>query len=118
MFMTPSSPLRMPTRLSLLTLTLSGVLGLSACGSDPKPPIVMVSRPLMCPVDPALRERLPRPPLPKGPPTSIAAVTAFSVAQEADLSVAQGRLDEAVGAIDNCNQKNGALAETLEKIKS
>jgi hypothetical protein len=92
-----------------LTLMLLGELVLSGCASHPAEPPRMAF--VACPVDPALRRPVERPPLPAEHSQSAMAV--FSIAQEAALSVAETQRDYAVRAIDNCNDVNGKLQQAL-----
>lgn len=63
-------------------------------------------------MDPQLREKAQRPALPPGPPTKVSDLAGFSVAQEATMDVLEGRLVDAVKALDECNTANANLAAT------
>lgn len=68
-------------------------------------------------MDPVLRQKAHRPELPAGPPTKVSDLAAFSVAQEATIAVMEGRLGDAVKAMDDCNTTNAALASTVPAAK-
>lgn len=59
------------------------------------------------------REPVAMPPLPDGPPTTIADVLIFSVRQEEAVQLAERRRAAAIKAIDDCNAANAALAREL-----
>lgn len=108
-----STPRRSPKAATLWILAsiALGGLGLTGCAhGQRKPP---PSRFLECPVDPGLREKIDRPPLPQGSSQEDMAV--FSIQQEMTISLAELQRNYAVKTIDNCNAANGLLAQALAK---
>ncbi len=91
----PSKPPTAPMRRSILLCSGIGALALSACASPTPPPLLMV------PVARSLREPCPRP----APEAVVTAgdLAAFSLRQEAALSICEARRAALVSVADAHN---------------
>lgn len=96
-------------RLPFLTMFLAtGLLASTGCAT--KPPALVPGQ-LVIPVADSLREPCPRPTRPQAP--TVGDLAAFSVNQEASISVCEARKDAAVAVIDAHNDMTQQLAKDL-----
>lgn len=129
------SLLRRTSRATLTALSTAGLLAsrrcaalalvsvaLTGCGAwvKPTPTLILTSVP-ECPVDPALREPIARPPKPdlKGlsPADALFVVLGFSLQQEATVSLSEGLTRQAVRTMDQCNANARALTKQIEESR-
>lgn len=67
-----------------------------------------------CTLAPEIKAPTPAPALPAGPPTTIASLIDFSLAQEAAFQSAEAKRIQAVTAVDVCNKANAGLRKTIK----